>query len=92
MKVKYFAYFRNETKCKEEDFSFKGITALQLLLHISEKYGSVLADQLLTEDRQEVNKEVIYLINGRTIDFLQGKDSLIQENDVIALFPRVAGG
>ena len=92
MIVKYFAYFRDQTHCKEESFSIEELTALQLLIHIGEKYGEILSSQLLTEDKQGINNDVIFLINGRNIDFLDGKNSKIGRADLISLFPRIAGG
>lgn len=92
MIVKYFAYFRDQTHCKEESFSLEELTALQLLIYIGEKYGKALSSQLLTEDKQDINDDVIFLINGRNIDFMDGKNSKIGEADLISLFPRIAGG
>lgn len=92
MIVKYFATFRDQTHCKEEYFSMESLTALALLLHIGEKYGKDLSSQLLTEDKQDINKDVIFLINGRNIDFMDGKNSQISGTDLISLFPRIAGG
>lgn len=92
MIVKYFAYFRDQTHCKEEFFSFGSLSALQLLINIGEKYGKTLSSQLLTEDKQRINSDVIFLINGRNIDFIDGENSKIEETDLVSLFPRIAGG
>jgi len=92
MIVKYFAYFRDQTHCKEESFSIEELTALQLLINIGEKYGKTLSSQLLTDDKLDINSDLIFLINGRNIDFMDGKNSKIGEADLISLFPRIAGG
>ena len=92
MIVKYFATFRDHTRCKEEHFAVGSMTALQLLLHIGEKYGAALADQLVSEDKSNIHPDVIFLINGRNIDFIDGKNSTVKETDLISLFPRIAGG
>lgn len=92
MIVKYFAYFRDQTHCKEEVFSFGELSALQLLINIADKYGQTLSSQLLTDDKRDINKEVIFLINGRNIDFIDGKSTKIEGTDMISLFPRIAGG
>lgn len=92
MLVKYFATFRDYTHCKEEIFLVGETTVLQLLVLIGEKYGSTLSSQLLAKDKQHIHEDVIFLINGRNIDFLQRENSKIGEHDTVTLFPRIAGG
>lgn len=92
MIVKYFATFREQTHCKEEVLSVGETTALQLLIYIGDKYGQALSSQLLTGDKQHTHPDVIFLINGRNIDFLNRENSKIGETDIISLFPRIAGG
>jgi molybdopterin converting factor small subunit len=92
MIVKYFAYFRKDAGCKEETLLLAPLSALNLLNKLSEIHGQQLRKRLLTTDSSEIHPDVILLIDGRNIDFIDGKDSLISENAVVSLFPRVAGG
>jgi len=92
MKVKYFAYYRHDTGCKEEEFLLPPLSVMELLRHIGTKYGKSLADRLMTKERDNINPDVIFLVNGRNIDFLDDIDTIIKEDDLVSLFPRIAGG
>lgn len=91
MLVRYFAYYRKDGGCKEENLLLEPLTALDLLKKLAERHGQRLGSQLLTSEGT-IHPDVIFLLNGRNIDFLEGKDTLVREGDVVSLFPRVAGG
>jgi sulfur-carrier protein len=91
MKVKYFAYLRNDAGCKEEPVSGSS-TALALLQLLAEKHGPSLRQHILSDDGQDIHADLIFLIDGRHVEFLTGKDTVISENAVVSLFPRIAGG
>lgn len=40
----------------------------------------------------EMKDEITLLKNGREIKFLDGLDTILEQGDVIAVFPLVAGG
>ncbi|HVI41702.1 MAG TPA: MoaD/ThiS family protein [Anaerovoracaceae bacterium] len=92
MVVKYFAYFRNFAGRKEESLLLGPITAIELLKELCRLHGSALKNGLLTENGEEIHPDVIFLIDGRNIDFLAGKDSVVNQDAVVSLFPRIAGG
>lgn len=92
MVIKYFAYYRKDAGCKEETLLLAPLGALDLLVKLSEIHGPRLREQLLTADLKKIHPDVIMLLDGRNIDFIDGKDSLVGEDTVVSLFPRVAGG
>jgi len=92
MIIKYFAYFRQDAGCKEESLFLAPISAIELLRKISDIHGQRLREKLLTPTQDDIHPDVIFLIDGRNIDFLQGNDSLVKEDAVVSLFPRIAGG
>lgn len=92
MKVKYFAYFRTGAGCKEEDLLLGPVTAIELLRKLGELHGKVLGRQLLSKNGEDIHPDVIFLIDGRNIDFLDGINSMIGADAVVSLFPRIAGG
>jgi molybdopterin synthase sulfur carrier subunit len=92
MIVKYFAYYRKYAGRKEETLSLGPVTAIELLRELISLHGSALRKELLTADGDEIHPDVIFLVNGRNIDFLKGKDSVLEGDAVISLFPRIAGG
>jgi len=91
MLVKFFASYREITKCSScvvpapHDLR-------ALLSEITVKYGPAMGGKLLSEDGQALGNDAVVLVNGRHIDHLTGLDTLLFEDDVVALFPLVAGG
>lgn len=92
MIIKYFAYYRNYAGCKEERLLLGPISAVDLLKELSRLHGSTLRKEFLTADGEDIHPDLIFLIDGRNIDFLAGKDSLVHQDSVVSLFPRIAGG
>ena len=89
MRVKFFAYFRDYTGEKEIK-THHYPTVKELLLFLAEEYGKKMRDALF--DRQEISGEVIILVNGRNIYFLDEINTELCDEDEISIFPVVAGG
>lgn len=92
MVIKYFAYYRSFAGRKEESLLLGPLSAINLLKELGRLHGNALRKALLTEDGEEVHPDVIFLIDGRNIDFLKGKESVVERDSVVSLFPRIAGG
>lgn len=92
MVVKYFAYYRNFAGRKEESLLLGPISAIELLRELGRLHGNTLRNALLTDNGDDIHPDVIFLIDGRNIDFLNGKDSVVNQEAVVSLFPRIAGG
>ena len=91
MKVKFFATFREFTRCKEEDIPAPP-DIWTLLSDLSERYGAAFRAKLLTPDGNGIGEETIILLNGRNIIYIDGKNTSIADSDVVSIFPVVAGG
>ncbi|MDD2484595.1 MAG: MoaD/ThiS family protein [Eubacteriales bacterium] len=91
MKVKYFAYLRNDSACKEESIP-GSFTALSLLHFLAERHGSGLRKHILSEDGEKIHDDLIFLVDGRHIEFMNGEETQISSDAVVSLFPRIAGG
>ncbi|QGU94051.1 MoaD family protein [Clostridium bovifaecis] len=89
MKVKFFAYIRDYTNCKETDFEYCE-TLEMLLRRLSEAYGEKFRNKVFQGN--QLSKEVIILVNGRHIAHLDGISTKLNREDVVAIFPVVAGG
>ncbi len=92
MIVKYFAYYRKYAGLKEETLLLEPLSALDLLKELCRLHGSALERELLTAGGEEIHPDVIFLIDGRNIDFLDGKNPIVDRESVVSLFPRIAGG
>ena len=91
MKVKYFATYRDFTRCKDEDVVAPP-DVWALLLSLGERYGTGLRAKLLMPDGSDIGEDTIILVNGRNVVHLDGKDTVLTEDDVVSIFPVVAGG
>lgn len=91
MLVKFFAYLRDRTGCKEAQVPYE--KDVRTLLHaLSDKYGPGLRKKLLSEDGSQPGPEVIILVNGRALEHVGGMETPLQPDDVVLIFPVVAGG
>jgi len=91
MLIRYFATYRMITGRLTEEVSAPG-TVLVLLHQLSDVYGDELRKWLLSADGTTKGDNSIVLINGRHVEHLNGVDTVLSEDDVVSLFPTVAGG
>jgi len=90
MKVKYFATYREIAQRKGEDVPAPP-DVWALLLSLCERYPGFRA-KLLTPDGSDIGAETIILVNGRNVCHLDGRGTPLTEQDVVSVFPVVAGG
>jgi len=63
-----------------------------LLEEVSERYGPALRAGLLSLDGRALGNNAVVLVNGRNIAHLEGIKTPLSEDDVVSIFPLVAGG
>lgn len=90
MVVRFFANLRDISKTKETTIKAPE-TIRDLLYLLSDFYGKAMRQKLLASDGT-LHPDMIVLLNGRHIEFLQGEETLLKEEDVVSFFPRIAGG
>jgi len=88
MIVKYFATLRKITGVQEENIKAENIR--ELLDIIIKKYGKEFYNSLY--DSNGFKKGVIILKNGKNIIYINDLDTVLNDNDVVSIFPPVAGG
>jgi len=89
--VKFFAGIRDKTGCKEADIPHE--KDVRTLLHaLSAKYGPELQKKLLSEDGMRPGPEIIIFVNGRHLEHIGGIEASLQPDDVVLVFPVMAGG
>lgn len=91
MLVKFFATYRYITKCPSIDISAPD-TVLDLLHELVRLYGDEMGDKVLAAGGAELGQDAIVLVNGRHIEHLDGVHTKLAGDDVVAVFPLVAGG
>ncbi|ASJ05480.1 MULTISPECIES: ubiquitin-like small modifier protein 1 [Thermococcus] len=86
IKVRYFARFRSIVGTGEEELEVpEGITVRELIELLKERHP-VLKTEVFAEDDDLADVNVSR--NGRYVGF----DDVLQDGDVVALFPPVSGG
>ncbi len=90
MIIKFFAYIRDYTHTKEINMD-QCETVEELLKKLCRMYGKKFEDKVF-EDNQ-LSAEIIILLNGRHIaHYDEGIQTKLKQEDVISIFPVVAGG
>ncbi|AGK62154.1 MoaD family protein, archaeal [Archaeoglobus sulfaticallidus PM70-1] len=87
VKVKLFANFREAANTKEVEVEAK--TIKELLQTLTTKFEKL---KPLIYEGDRLRDYVHIMVNGRHIRSLNGIDTELKEEDVVAIFPPVSGG
>ena len=92
IEVKFFTSLREITGKKVDEIQLQNtVTVDELLTLLSEKYGKNFREYIYNK-KGEVQGFLSFLVNGKNINIMQGFDTKLQENDVVAILPPVGGG
>ena len=89
IKIKFFANFREIVGARTINMKENNITIKELLNNLCEIHKD-LRNALF--DTNGLRDYVKIMVNGRSIAFLNGINTILQDGDVVAIFPPVAGG
>ena len=90
--VKFFTSLREIAGRKEDEIQLQSIiTVEELLAQLSKKYGKEFTEYLFDE-KGNMRTYIQILINGRSLNVLQGFETKLKEEDTVAIFPPVGGG
>ena len=93
MTLRFFAYYRDPEYAGCKEMSWSGASDLRELGdQLCRKLGSPFAEEFFNADKTALGKKIIIMINGRRAEFLQGLDTPLREEDLVQIFPIVAGG
>ncbi|MCE7738677.1 MAG: MoaD/ThiS family protein [Candidatus Heimdallarchaeota archaeon] len=83
------------TKIKEiigkKKFFYEASSVENLLYKMFEEFGEILKTELL-DIHGEVKEHYRIIVNGRNINLLEGFKTILNEGDMIAFMPAIAGG
>ena len=88
--VKYFATIRKYTGEAERHLDDAPADLRELLTALAGRYGASFRRAVFRGG--ELSGEIIILVNGRNVLYLQGLDSPVKADDEVSIFPMVAGG
>ncbi len=92
VEVKFFTSLREITGKKVDEIQLQNtITVDELLTLLSEKYGKNFREYIYNK-KGDMQGFLSVLVNGKNINIMQGFDTKLQENDVVAILPPVGGG
>ncbi|MEM2273386.1 MAG: MoaD/ThiS family protein [Candidatus Bathyarchaeia archaeon] len=90
VKVLLFATLRKKYGVKELVVSCDG-TIIGLIESASKILGESFIDDVYDKERGRVRDDIIFTINGRNIKDLR-EEIKLKDQDVVAIFPPLAGG
>lgn len=91
MKIRYFATIREFTRTKESQRNQPACLLGELLRTLSAQYGRNFEDWVLNGNN-DLGPHIIILVNGCDVRHLAGINTLLQPDDVVSIFPAIAGG
>lgn len=92
VEVKFFTSLREITGKKVDEIQLQNaITVDELLTLLSEKYGKNFREYIYNK-KGDMQGFLSVLVNGKNINIMQGFDTKLQENDIVAILPPVGGG
>ena len=89
--IKLFATLRDIAGTKELQIPADGIKTARDLIRAVQQANPALGAEILDENG-ELTGQVHILVNGRNIEWLNGLDTPISDEDTLVLIPPVAGG
>ena len=69
-----------------------GSTVEDLMAYLSERWGDELSSRLFEPDGSAFLPYVRIMVNGQTIQFLEGMETPLAEGDEVLILPPVSGG
>jgi molybdopterin synthase sulfur carrier subunit len=70
----------------------EGSTIGDLLAYMKTTWGDKLSPHLFEPESGRLLPQIRVMVNGQTIQFLQGLETLLKEADEVLILPLVAGG
>ncbi len=90
MTVKYFATIRTCTGETARRLDDAPANLRELLTALAARYGTSFRRAVFAGD--ELSSEIIILVNGRNVLYLQALNTPLSADDEVSIFPMVAGG
>ena len=70
----------------------QGSTVEDFVAYMKKRWGDKLSPHLIDPQNNQVHPHVRIMVNGQTIQFLNGMQTLLNEGDEVVILPLVSGG
>ena len=95
LKVKVYTIMELKKIIGQREFEISlptGSTVKDLLSWMANKWGESLSDHLFKIGTESLFPHLRLMVNGRSIEFLNGMDTVLQDGDEFSILPLVGGG
>jgi molybdopterin synthase sulfur carrier subunit len=95
IKIKVYTIMELKKICGEREFELsipRESTVKDLLSLMVNKWGDQLSTHLYKPGSDSVLPYIRLMVNGRSIEFLKGMETVLQDGDEFQMLPLVAGG
>jgi len=95
LKVKVYTILELKNILGQREFEIfmpTGSTVKDLLSLMVNKWGENLSNHLFKTGTNALFPHIRLMVNGRSIEFLNGMDTVLQDGDEFSMLPLVAGG
>lgn len=90
--LKFLASIREIAGAHEIQFEINPGSTVESLLEILESRFGAEFKEAVGKPFEDKNPKIMFIVNGRDIDFLKGPRTELKEGDTVVLIPPVAGG
>lgn len=92
VEIKFFTSLREITGKKVDQLQLQSsITVDELIIMLSEKYGKKFKEYIYNH-KGKPQEFLSFLVNGTNINKIEGFDTKLKNEDIIAILPPVGGG
>jgi len=95
IKIKVYTIMELKKICGQREFELslpQGSTVKDLLSLMVNKWGEPLSTRLYKPGTDSILPHIRLMVNGRSIEFLKGMETVLQEGDEFQMLPLVTGG
>ncbi len=95
IRVKVYTILALKTILGQREFEISippGSTVKDLLSWMVNKWGDNLSPHLFKPGSDSLLPHIRLMVNGRSIEFLNGMDTVLQDGDEFSMLPLVTGG
>ncbi len=95
IKIKVYTIMELKKICGQREFELsipQGSRVKDLLSLMINRWGDELSSHLYKPGSDSILPHIRLMVNGRSIEFLKGTETVLQEGDEFQMLPLVAGG